>query len=52
MDDAELWSSDPKVLRDSEWDKISSEFTNVRPDHRLYHSTNIETVYRQAIGRE
>ncbi|KAI0720541.1 hypothetical protein C8T65DRAFT_567670 [Cerioporus squamosus] len=28
MDDEALWSSDPEVLRDSEWDKISSDFTN------------------------
>ncbi|TFK91954.1 hypothetical protein K466DRAFT_481629 [Polyporus arcularius HHB13444] len=29
MDDEAFWSSDPNVLRDSEWDKISSEFTTV-----------------------
>ncbi|RPD62472.1 hypothetical protein L226DRAFT_610974 [Lentinus tigrinus ALCF2SS1-7] len=28
MDDEAFWSSDPNVLRDTEWDKISSEFTN------------------------
>ncbi|KAI0335828.1 hypothetical protein GY45DRAFT_1239813 [Cubamyces sp. BRFM 1775] len=28
MDDEALWSSDPTVLRDSEWAKISSDFTN------------------------
>ncbi|KAI0766395.1 hypothetical protein BD413DRAFT_605884 [Trametes elegans] len=28
MDDEAFWSSDPKVLEDSEWTKISSEFTN------------------------
>lgn len=29
MDDEAFWSSDPKVLQDSEWSKISNEFTNV-----------------------
>ncbi|KAI0657354.1 hypothetical protein C8Q70DRAFT_919729 [Cubamyces menziesii] len=28
MDDEAFWSSDPTVLRDSEWAKISSDFTN------------------------
>ncbi|KAI0372244.1 hypothetical protein BV20DRAFT_1034716 [Pilatotrama ljubarskyi] len=28
MEDEAFWSSDPKVLQDSEWTKISSEFTN------------------------
>ncbi|KAH9933140.1 uncharacterized protein BXZ73DRAFT_46587 [Epithele typhae] len=28
MDDEELWNSDPKVLQDSEWQKISNDFTN------------------------
>ncbi|KAI0356427.1 hypothetical protein OH77DRAFT_200893 [Trametes cingulata] len=28
MDDEAFWSNDPKVLQDSEWTKISSEFTN------------------------
>ncbi|KAI0826872.1 hypothetical protein BC628DRAFT_1319549 [Trametes gibbosa] len=28
MDDESFWSSDPKVLQDSEWTKISNEFTN------------------------
>ncbi|OJT13627.1 hypothetical protein TRAPUB_9816 [Trametes pubescens] len=28
MDDEDFWSSDPKVLQDSEWSKISNEFTN------------------------
>ncbi|CDO76093.1 hypothetical protein BN946_scf184649.g19 [Trametes cinnabarina] len=28
MEDEAFWSDDPKVLQDSEWTKISSEFTN------------------------
>lgn len=31
MEDESFWSSDPRVLQDSEWSKISNEFTNVRP---------------------
>ncbi|KAI8986084.1 hypothetical protein BD414DRAFT_416329 [Trametes punicea] len=28
MEDEALWSSDPKVLQDSEWARLSSDFTN------------------------
>ncbi|KAI0632195.1 hypothetical protein C8Q77DRAFT_1158859 [Trametes polyzona] len=28
MDDEAFWGSDPKVLQDSEWTKISNDFTN------------------------
>ncbi|KAI0754906.1 hypothetical protein C8Q80DRAFT_1095305 [Daedaleopsis nitida] len=28
MDDEAIWSNDPTILRDSEWGKISSDFTN------------------------
>ena len=31
MDDEAFWNSDPQVLQDAEWTKISSDFTNVRP---------------------
>ena len=53
MDEEDIWQENPQAVRDAEWERISSGFTNVRTEYPPLTDLFIERVnYRPDTAKE
>ena len=53
MDEEDIWQENPQAVRDAEWERISSGFTNVRTEYPPLTDLFIERVnYRPDTVKE